>query len=113
VYNKRIKAKIKGVLKNMKYKKPSDGMWETYWRKMYNRIERGLGWIIASIAAIILLIYGGFKGVEQLIKDPSISLILKIGILTGISGLAILLVSVLRERIFISKSDKYSKEVKK
>lgn len=105
--------KLKEVMKGMRYKKPPDEIWKTYWSRVYNRIERGLGWIFTSIGAIILLIYGGFKGVEGLIKDPGVAIIAKIGILSGIAGLAILFVSVLRERIFISKSDKYSKEVQK
>lgn len=105
--------KLKEVMKDMRYKKPSDEIWKTYWSRIYNRIERGLGWIFTSIGAIILLIYGGFKVVENLIKDPGIALIAKIGILAGIAGLAILFVSVLRERIFVSKTDKYSKEVEK
>ncbi|TES93593.1 MAG: hypothetical protein E3J87_01900 [Candidatus Cloacimonadota bacterium] len=105
--------KLKEVMKDMRYKRPSDEIWKTYWSRIYNRIERGLGWIFTSIGATILLIYGGFKGVENLIKDPGIALIAKIGILAGIAGLAILFVSVLRERIFVSKTDKYSKEVEK
>lgn len=104
---------LKEVMKDMRYKKPSDDIWKTYWTRVYNRIERGLGWIFTSISAIILISYGGFKVVESLIKDPGVALIAKIGILAGIAGLAILFVSVLRERIFISKTDKYSKEVEK
>jgi len=105
--------KLKEVMKDMRYKRPSDEIWKRYWSSVYNRIERGLGWIFTSIGAIILLIYGGFKGVEGLIKDPGVALIAKVGILAGIAGLAVLFVSVLRERIFISKTDKYSKEVEK
>ncbi len=104
---------LKEVMEDMKYKKPPDEIWKTYWARVYNRIERGLGWIFTSIGAIILLTYGGFKGVEGFIKDPGVAIIAKIGILAGIAGLAILFVSVLRERIFISKTDKYSKEVEK
>ncbi|MCK4576290.1 zf-HC2 domain-containing protein, partial [candidate division WOR-3 bacterium] len=95
---------LKEVMEDMKYKKPPDEIWKTYWTRVYNRIERGLGWIFTSIGAIILLTYGGFKGVEGLIKDPGVAIIAKIGILAGIAGLAILFVSVLRERIFISKT---------
>ena len=31
--------KIKGVMKNMKYKEPPDEVWEKYWSKVYNRLE--------------------------------------------------------------------------
>lgn len=105
--------KLKEVMKGMRYKRPPDEVWKTYWSRVYNRVERGLGWIFTSIGAIILIIYGGFKGVENLIKDPSVALIAKVGILVVIAGLSILFVSVLRERIFISKTDKYTKEVER
>jgi predicted anti-sigma-YlaC factor YlaD len=106
-------SKVQEVMENMQYKKPPDEMWKMYWAKVYNRLERGLGWILTSVGAIILIVYGGFKWVENLIQDPGVALIAKIGILTAIVGLAILFVSVLRERIFVSKTDRYSKEVDK
>lgn len=105
--------KIKGVMKNMKYKELPDEVWERYWSKIYNRIERGLGWILTSIGTMILLFWGGFKAVENLIKDPALAVFLKIAILILLAGVVILFVSVLRERIFTYKKDKYSKEVKR
>jgi len=86
---------------------PEDRIWQHYWSSIYNRIERGVGWILLSVAAILLLIYGGFKLIEDIIKDPTIGIILKAGLLTLISGLAVLLVSVLRERLYFRKKDRY------
>jgi hypothetical protein len=59
------------------------------------------------VAAILLTIYGGFKLIEEMIKDPDIETILKVGLLALIAGLAILFVSVLRERIYFWKRDRY------
>ncbi len=100
-------------MKNMKYKEPSDEVWQRYWSKIYNKLERGLGWILISIGAIILLFYGGFKAVESLIKDPTLAVFLKVAILVLLAGIVILFVSVVRERIFTYKKDKYAKEVKR
>ncbi len=105
--------KMKGVMKNMKYKEPPDEVWENYWSRVYNRLERGLGWILISIGAMILLFYGGFKAVESLVKDPMVAVLLKVAILVLLAGLIILFVSVLRERIFTYQKDKYAKEVKR
>jgi predicted anti-sigma-YlaC factor YlaD len=104
---------MKGVMKNMRYKEPPDEVWEKYWSKVYNRLERGLSWILVSIGAIILLFYGGFKAVESLVRDPTVAIFLKVAILVLLAGLVILFVSVLRERIFTYKKDKYAKEVKR
>ena len=105
--------KMKGVMKNMKYKEPPDEVWEKYWSRVYNRLERGLGWILTSIGAIILLFYGGFKAVESLIKDPTLAVFLKVAILILLAGVVILFVSIIRERIFTYKRDKYAREVKR
>ena len=97
----------------MKYKEPPDEAWERYWSKVYNRLERGLSWILISIGAMILLFYGGFKAVESLVKDPAVAILLKVAILVLLAGVVILFVSVVRERIFTYKKDKYAKEVKR
>jgi len=105
--------KMRGVMKNMKHKEPSDEVRQRYWSKVYNRLERGLGWILTSIGAIVLLFYGGFKAVESLIKNPTLTIFLKVAILVLLAGVVILFVSVVRERIFTYKKDKYAKEVKR
>jgi hypothetical protein len=87
--------------------------WEEYWSSLYNKLERGIGWIIFSIGAILTFTFFGFQFIKELIRDPQIALYAKIGLIALILGLAILFVSVLRERITLSKTDKYSKEVKR
>ncbi len=104
---------MKGVIDKMKYKEAPDEAWGRYWSQVYNRLERGLGWILISVGAMILLFYGGFKAVESLVKDPTLAVFLKVAILILLAGLVILFVSVLRERIFTYKKDKYAKEVKR
>jgi len=105
--------RMKGVMGKVKYIEPPDEAWEKYWSRVHNRLERGLSWILISIGAVILLFYGGFKAVESLIKDPTLAVILKVAILVLLAGLAILFVSVIRERIFTYKRDRYAKEVKR
>jgi uncharacterized membrane protein len=61
---------------------------------------------------VILITYGLFKSVEAIIADPQLEGILKIGIIAVIAGVAILLVSVAREKLFIRKSDPY-KEIQR
>ena len=86
---------------------PEDKIWEQYWSNIYNRVERGVGWILLSIAGIFLLIYGGFKIIEEIINDPTIDIILKVTLVALIAGLSVMFVSVLRERFFIRKKDRY------
>jgi len=104
--------KLKEVTKNMNFKALPQESWDNYWVNIYNRLERGLAWILFSIGAIILLTYSGFKAVESIIADPQLAGIVKAAILMVIGGSVILLVSVVREKLFIRKSDPY-KEVQR
>ena len=99
--------KLKAITDEVSLAEPEDRMWQDYWGGIYNRIERGIGWIMFSVAAISLAIYGGFRAIEEVIKDPSIEITLKIGLLTLIAGLAILFVSILRERLYFWRRDRY------
>ena len=99
--------KLKEITDEVTLVEPEDRIWQDYWNGIYNRIERGIGWIMFSVAAILLTIYGGFKAIEKLIKDPDVETIFKIGLLALIAGLAILFVSVLRERLYFWKKDRY------
>jgi len=104
--------KLKEVTQSMKFKSPPPEVWDNYWVNTYNRIERGIAWIIFSIGAIILITYGLFKAVESLIADTQLVGIVKIGIIAALLGLVILLVSVVREKLFVRKSDPY-KEIQR
>ena len=98
---------LKAITDQMTLVEPEDRLWQQYWDGIYNRVERSIGWMIFSVAAILLTIYGGFKAIEALIIDPTVGLLLKIAMLALLVGLAILFVSVLRERIFFWTKDRY------
>ena len=98
---------LKDITDEVTLVEPEDKIWQDYWSGVYNRIERRVGWIVFSVAAILLAIYGGFKLIEEIITDPSVGILLKAGLLVLIAGLAILLVSVSRERLHIWQKDRY------
>jgi hypothetical protein len=104
--------KFEEVMGKMALKKPPKETWEVYWTSVYNRMERGIGWIFMSIGAMILFFFGGYLLVEAIIQDPEIPVLLKIGILAAMAGAAVLLVSFGRERLFVDKRERY-KEVMK
>jgi anti-sigma factor RsiW len=106
-------AHLKEKLTMIRFKEPSDVELQRYWSRIYNRLERGLGWILFSLGAILLLCYGGFRLIEELVKDPDIALILKVGVVALLFGAVILFVSLLRERLTVRKTDRYSKEIER
>lgn len=104
--------KLKELSNKMRLKSPSQEVFDSYWTGVYNRIERGVGWIIFSIGAVILITYGLFKLTETLINDPQLETIIKIGTIGVIAGIVIIFVSIIREKLTIHKTDKY-KEVQR
>ncbi len=99
--------KLKEVTTQMRPKSSAVEFWDTYWMRVYNQIERGIGWLLFTIGSIILLTYGGFKLVEAIVSDPNLLWVVKAGILLLMCGLSVLLVSVIRERMFTYKRDPY------
>ncbi len=104
--------KVKEVLTKMKLKNPSKEFWDAYWTGLYNKIERGIAWIAISIGAIILIAYASIQAVKVFFGDMETPLIVKIGTVALVFGFLVLLFSVIREKFFVSKHDKY-KEIQR
>jgi predicted anti-sigma-YlaC factor YlaD len=105
-------ARFEEVMRKMTLKQPSKEAWQVYSESVYNRMERGIGWILLSIGAMIILFFSGYQIVKGFIEDPTIPVIVKAGILLGLAGVVILLVSVVRERVFVNRRERY-KEIQK
>jgi hypothetical protein len=104
--------RIKEVLRKMKLKNPSREVWDGYWLGIYNRVERGIAWIAISIGAIIFFGYASIEAVNSFINDTHTPPIVKVGISILVFGALVLIFSLLREKFFTSKHDKY-KEVQR
>jgi predicted anti-sigma-YlaC factor YlaD len=102
-------VKLKEVTDRMRFADLSDDLWTGYWKGIYRRIERGAGWIFLSLGAIILLVFGAYQFLKEFLAAPHISLIAKIGVSTCVFGAIILLVSIIRERLFLYKTERYKK----
>lgn len=98
---------LKKDTKKMKFKNLPEVYWDEYWQNVYNRIERGVGWIFFSIGAIILLIFAGYEIFQEFFLNPEEPIGIKIGMGFFGVGLIVLFVSVLREKLMIRKVDKY------
>ena len=105
-------VKLKEVTNSMKFADLTEEMWAGYWKGVYRRIERGTGWIFASIGAIILLAFGVFQFFKEFFVDPHVHTIVKVGVLVLAFGIIILLVSIIRERVFAHKRERY-KEIER
>lgn len=100
-------TRVEEVMGKMAFKNPPHETWDVYWTSVYNRLERGLGWILLSLGAIILLFFGGYKLIEGIIENAAIPLPLKAGVLALLGGAVVLLVSLIREQFFMRKRERY------
>ncbi len=100
-------VRLKEVTGTMSFRKPPDQIWEVYWTSVYSRLERGIGWILLSLGAMVLISYGAWKGVQELVADAGMPWFLKGAILATVVGLVVLLVSVLREKLFRRGRERY------
>ncbi len=104
--------KLKEVTGMVQYADLPLAVWESYWSSLYRKLERGIGWILFSVGAVILLLFGLYVGLRDLYIDPSVSLWVKIGV-TGVgAGLIILLVSFVRERLFAYRRERYREVIR-
>lgn len=105
--------KIKQVTDEIRFKELPDSYWPGYWGNLYRRFERGFGWIFMSAGIIILLGFGAYQGFSRFFTDPKVSIVMKIGVGAAVLGAIMLVVSILRERIFAREHERYEKEVER
>lgn len=103
---------LKEDTKEMKFRALPEMYWDDYWQHVYNRIERGIGWIFFSLGAIIVLAFAGYELLRDFFLNSTEPLILRIGVGIFLLGFIIILVSVLREKLMVRKYDKYRRVVR-
>ena len=91
------------VVDTMRFREPPDDVWRQYWQGVYNRLERGTGWVIFVIGLAVLVAFG----VYEFVTDPGVGALVKVLVATPIVGLIVLFISVWREKWIVNRSDKY------
>lgn len=88
---------------------PPEEVWDTFMEGVYNRMERQTGWFVFLIGIAVLALFGAY----QFVAYPWGSALAKVMVAAPIVGLGVLFVSVLRQRLFVAKTDRYSREVQR
>jgi hypothetical protein len=105
-------SRVKEVTDTMALKEPPREIWEGYWAQTYNRLERGFAWILVSLGTLVLLAYVLWESLGALLAETEMPGFLKIAIFALLLGGAILLFSVVREKLFTRNRDPY-KEIQR
>ncbi|MDH3458760.1 MAG: hypothetical protein OER90_18110 [Gemmatimonadota bacterium] len=99
--------RVKEVTQGMALQQPPHEVWDGYWTGVYRRLERGIGWILLSLGAVIVISWGAWEGVQELLRDVETPTMVKIGILAVIVGVVVLFISVVREKLIVRQNDPY------
>ena len=100
-------ARVREVTSAMTMREPPEEIWDSYWQHVYNRVERGLGWILFSAGVVILLVWGTWHAVDALLASNEIPPMIKLAMFLGAAGGLVLLWSVFREKMFTRGRDPY------
>lgn len=92
----------------MKIKDPVDTFWEGYWRSIFRRLERKSAWLFIIAGATIVALYA----LIMMFRNFGEITIGKIGMMVLVTGLLVLFISVLRERLHQRKTDRYDDVVR-
>ena len=98
---------VKEVTDSMGLRRAPEEVWSDYWASVYSRLERGFGWILVSLGAIVLLSYAVWEVVGQMLEDAKLPSFVKFAFLALSIGAVVLLVSVLREKVFVGRRQRY------
>lgn len=86
-----------------------DEEWDAFLDNVYNRLERRTGWTLTIIGAVALLMIALYF----VVVIPWAPGYVKLGVELALLGLGILFISVLRQRLFMMKTDRYSRDIKR
>lgn len=99
--------RVKEVTGAMRLRPAPEEVWSDYWTSVYSRLERGIGWILFSVGAIVLLSYGAWAAVRELLADTTMPWFVKASLVALTVGTVVLLVSVVREKVFVGQRQRY------
>jgi len=103
--------RVKEVTTDMTLQNPPAEIWDGYWTSVYRRTERGLAWVLISIGVTIPAAYWVWHVIRSFLADTNMPLFLKLPIAALAIGVLLLVISVVREKLFTARRDPYVKEV--
>ena len=98
---------LENIMKKVQLPDLPDAVWDEHWSQVYNRLERGVGYALLSIGAIVLMGYVLFWAVNCWFCDAAVPIVVRAGVGLGCLGIVVLVVSTVREKILMRRFDQY------
>ncbi|HOX25553.1 MAG TPA: hypothetical protein PLL30_11720 [Candidatus Krumholzibacteria bacterium] len=104
-------VRLKAFTDHLRLREPPREAWDDFRRRVVNRRERSLGWTLLLFGGLVI---GGYAllRLALVLITAAIPLVVRLGVVLGGIGLLVLLVSVVRERWFVRKRDRYDDVVR-
>ena len=99
--------RLKAVTGAMRLKEPPAEEWEIFWKSLYNRAERSVGWILLCVGLVVIGAWGLTEVLTALLNTDTLPLYVKGGIFVVAAGGLVLLISAIRERIYKRNRTRY------
>lgn len=103
---------LRALTDSLQLKPAPPEAWEAFWRRFYNRAERSLGWLAFGLGVIVVGTWALYEAVQNLLGSPALPWWVKGGLVAVAAGLVILLVSVVRERVYARSRTRYKDVVR-
>ena len=100
--------KLNDIVQPMDFVTLEDKLMENYWSKGYRKIERNLAVFFLFASLSILTGFGIMQIVIKIWNSAVIPLPIKFSIFAVLTGGTALLLSILREKLFLRKKQRYS-----
>lgn len=81
---------------------------EAAWEQIYDRLARGLGWLLLWVGILLMAGYGLWALGSEFLLDDTVPLAVRGGVGAFGLGCLLLLVNILRERLHRSRTERYS-----
>ena len=91
----------------MRMQEPPAEEWEVFWASVYNRAERSVGWLLMCLGLVVIGAWVALQVITSLLADKDMPLFLKGSIFAIAAGILVLLVSVVRERVYRRRHSRY------
>jgi predicted anti-sigma-YlaC factor YlaD len=104
--------RLKSMTDALRLKEPPPEEWETFWNGVYNRTERSLGWMLLVLGLVVIGGWAILQLLTALWVTDDLPLFIKGAVVVGAGGLLLLLISVIRERVYKRSRTRYKDVVR-
>lgn len=104
-------VRVKEVMSGMSLKRPPEEIWDGFRASVLHRTERTIAWTLIAAGAVVLGVWLAWEWIDRFAADATVPTAIKLAVGALIAGGVLLLVSVVRERLFLRRRDPYSREV--